>query len=267
MTSFRKPLGFPDPMARVRSSTYRNGTLMQSVNNTMGIGMSVIKPDESQGMLTPQEAAELFGPTEFKPDTVKIPFPDVSADGGAAAGNGGKDNDDHMILERPQVEQTQGEFRIERGFAGMDRAQIFQVVNPEKAKDGDHIVYTVNGVDRLGRFEIYRRYSEFHTLREIFVDRWPGLYIPPLPEKQSFGNLKAEFIEERRFLLNMFMRQMARCPYLCESDEFFIFVRPNSDNLQRELLLMPRLSPESHLIRIQAYYSFMGTIGDSQITA
>ena len=46
---------------------------MQSINNTMGVGLSVIRPDESQGMLTPEEAKELFGPTEMKPDIVKIP--------------------------------------------------------------------------------------------------------------------------------------------------------------------------------------------------
>ena len=65
----------------------------------------------------------------------------------------------------------------------MDRAQNFCVYNPEKHKSDDFISYTVIGVDRLGKFEIYRRYSDFWVLREIFIDRWPGLYIPPLPEK------------------------------------------------------------------------------------
>lgn len=88
----------------------------------------------------------------------------------------------------------------------MDRAQNFCVCNPEKHKKDDFISYTVLGVDRLGKFEIYRRYSDFWVLREIFVDRWPGLYIPPLPEKVTFGNKKNDFIEERSFLLNMFFR-------------------------------------------------------------
>ena len=161
--------------------------------------------------------------------------------------------------------QMQGEFKIERGFAGMDRAQMFSVCNPQKAKGADHIKYTVFGFDKLGKFEIFRRYSDFAVLREIFVERWPGLYIPPLPGKRKFGSTKVEFVEERCFLLNMFIRQLARCPYLAESDEFFIFVRPAQVNLQRELALLPRLAPESHLHRIQAYFSFIGGISDSQI--
>ena len=93
----------------------------------------------------------------------------------------------------------------------------------------------------MGRFEIFRRYSDFAVLREIFVDRWPGLYVPPLPPKQTLGKTKMEFIDERCFLLNMFIRQTARCPYLVESEEFYIFVRPTQVNLQRELTLLPRL--------------------------
>ena len=90
----------------------------------------------------------------------------------------------------------------------------------------DHIVYTVVGYDREGKFEIFRRYSDFHCLRELFVDRWAGLYVPPIPSKQTVGKMKNEFVSERCFLLNLFIRQVARCPYLVESEEFNIFVRP-----------------------------------------
>ena len=95
-----------------------------------------------------------------------------------------------------------------------------------------------------------RRYSDFYTLRELFIDRWPGLYIPPVPSKRKVGNTKAEFVNERCFLLNLFVRQVARCPYLIESQEFTIFVRPQSPNIKRELSYLPHLSPENQLSRI-----------------
>ena len=120
-------------------------------------------------------------------------------------------------------------------------------------------------MDRLGTFEIYRRYSDFAALRDLFVDRFPGMYVPPLPPKQTLGTNRIEFIEERCFLLNMFIRQTARCPYLVESEEFHIFVRPTQVNLQRELQLLPRLSPENLLIRIQQYFSFIGNIDQEAI--
>jgi hypothetical protein len=41
------------------------------------------------------------------------------------------------------------------------------------------------GVDSEGPFEIFRRYKEFYLLRNSFVERFPGLYIPPLPPKKT----------------------------------------------------------------------------------
>ena len=122
--------------------------------------------------------------------------------------------------------------------------------NPQKPKSADHVVYTVFGRDRQGKFEIYRRYSDFFTLRELFADRWPGLYIPPIPAKRTFKNTNVNFVNERCFLLNLFIRQVARCPYLVESDEFQIFVRPQSTNIKREMSYLARISPETLLTRI-----------------
>ena len=58
---------------------------------------------------------------------------------------------------------------------------------------------------------------------------------------------------------------MARCPYLVESEEFAIFVKPQSSNIKRELSYLARISPEQHLNRIQKYFSFMGSISDPAI--
>lgn len=47
----------------------------------------------------------------------------------------------------------------------------------------DYYQYTVFGLDRLGKFEVFRRYSDFAALRDLFADRFPGMYVPPLPPK------------------------------------------------------------------------------------
>ena len=143
-----------------------------------------------------------------------------------------------------------GEFKIERGFMTLDQVAIWSVINPKKSSKGDHIVYTVMGYDRQGKIEIERRFSEFEVLRQAFTERWPGLYVPPIPVKKALGNKNMEFITERCFLLNLFIKQAARCPYLLESEEFSIFIRPNYANMKREISLLPRLSPEDHLTRI-----------------
>jgi len=94
------------------------------------------------------------------------------------------------------------------------------VVNPRKSDKGDFIVYTIFGIDRTGKLEITRRYSDFEVLRQTFVDRWPGMYIPPIPHKKNFGHKDTQTVMERCFLLNLFIKQTARCPYLLESEEF-----------------------------------------------
>ena len=58
----------------------------------------------------------------------------------------------------------------------------FSVSNPVKISG--HIKYKVTGEDSEGLFEENRRFKEFFTFRNVLVQRWPGIYIPALPEKK-----------------------------------------------------------------------------------
>lgn len=129
------------------------------------------------------------------------------------------------------------------------------------------MVYTVIGLLKKEWFEVQRRYSDFAALRASLVDRFPGLYVPNVPSKKAIGNTKQAFVEERCFLLNMFIKQLCRCPYLIDSQEFAIFVKPQTASLQRELSLLPSDSPEALLNSIRAYFSFMGEITQPIIDA
>jgi hypothetical protein len=71
-------------------------------------------------------------------------------------------------------------------------------------------------------------------------------------------------VEERCHLLNMFIKQLVRCPYLLESEELKLFIRPHID-LEKALTLLPKLSADQILERISRYYSFMGEITESKL--
>ena len=58
----------------------------------------------------------------------------------------------------------------------------FSVANPVKISG--HIKYTVRGEDADGPFEEIRRFREFFALRNVLSQRWPGIYIPAIPEKK-----------------------------------------------------------------------------------
>jgi sorting nexin-1/2 len=66
-------------------------------------------------------------------------------------------------------------------------------------------------------------------LRNTLAQRWPGIYIPAIPEKKLVGNKDDEFVEERRSLLERFMKEVAKFDYLTHSKEFRIFARDKGD--------------------------------------
>jgi hypothetical protein len=46
-----------------------------------------------------------------------------------------------------------------------------------------HVEYRIKGFDSLGDIDITRRFKEFHLFREVLYQRYPGLFIPPIPPK------------------------------------------------------------------------------------
>ena len=66
------------------------------------------------------------------------------------------------------------------------RVKKYIVTNPVKING--HIKYTIAGEDMEGPFEEVRRYREFFSLRSVLAARWPGIYIPALPEKSIVVN-------------------------------------------------------------------------------
>jgi len=116
----------------------------------------------------------------------------------------------------------------------------FRVYYPIKVSG--HIKYTVSGVDSDGPFEETRRFSEFFALREALATRWPGVYIPAIPEKKMMGNKDDKFVEERRALLERFMKEIAKFDHLTQSKEFRVFAREKGE-IDKILSSMLRQTP------------------------
>ena len=62
------------------------------------------------------------------------------------------------------------------------RVVKFSVQNPVKI--GGHVKYTVTGLDDEGEFTEVRRFREFHAVGQVLRTRWPGCYVPSIPEKK-----------------------------------------------------------------------------------
>lgn len=116
----------------------------------------------------------------------------------------------------------------------------FCVSNPVKI---GHVTYTVTGEDKEGTFEGSRRYKDFFSLRQALVNRWPGVYVPPIPPKQSVGNKKDKFVAYRMHFLDLFMKKIGTLPHFLNSDEFQKFSKPSGD-ISATLNALGQISPQ-----------------------
>ena len=64
--------------------------------------------------------------------------------------------------------------------------------------------------------------------------------------------------------MNLFIKQVVRCPYLYESEEFKLFIRPPI-SLEKALTLLPKLNFEENLSRINRYFSIAGEVSETQV--
>jgi chemotaxis protein histidine kinase CheA len=96
-------------------------------------------------------------------------------------------------------------------------------------------------VDKQGPWEGVRRYNHFYCLYEALQKRWPGILIPKLPSKKAIGNKEVKFIYERKFYLERFLRKCAKYDFLVNSEEFRVFARPASGDVEKMLDRLPRI--------------------------
>lgn len=70
--------------------------------------------------------------------------------------------------------------------------------------------------------------------------------MPAIPEKQLFGDKETGFVEERRQLLERFLRECSKYDFIIESQEFRIFARQAGEVVD-VLEKMPKQSPSQIL--------------------
>jgi len=116
---------------------------------------------------------------------------------------------------------------------------VLRVEAPVLVKNtlGDFHQYPIKGVDSNGDIECERRISLFYELRVALVMKFPGLYIPPLPEKKLTGKKEELVLLERQHFLNLFCRECANLKYIAQSIELntFLTAEPKlcSEKLQK----------------------------------
>lgn len=127
----------------------------------------------------------------------------------------------------------------------------FNVCITETVKSG-HTAYKIQGSDKSGDFDIVRRFREFFALRNTLRRRWIGFYVPGIPPKKPIGNKDEITVNERWYLLNKFLQEVSTLPYLWESEEIAVFIRPKLD-IEKALGLMGKISSAGILERLEKH--------------
>ena len=89
----------------------------------------------------------------------------------------------------------------------------------------------IRAEDREGSVEVYRRFSEFYALREVLLQRWPGCFIPAVPDKKVIGKNDEMIKKNRERFLDSFVKKIASLPYLYYSQEFQVLLRSKEANV------------------------------------
>lgn len=87
-------------------------------------------------------------------------------------------------------------------------------------------MYHIVGRDCLGPVDILRRFKDFNIFREMLFSRYPGLCIPPIPQKKIQGKFDQSFVEERRYFLEQFLKAICDQSFLACCPEMQVFMRP-----------------------------------------
>lgn len=130
----------------------------------------------------------------------------------------------------------------------------------------------VKGIDNDGSFEGLRRYNDFFNLWATLLQRWPGIFIPPIPPKKKVGNKVERFLSERMLFLSRFLKTISKNYYLLNSEEFKIFswcpqneienrlknlTRPSADTILERLWITFNITEDPDPIRLNACWTEM----------
>ena len=82
-----------------------------------------------------------------------------------------------------------------------------------------------------GAHSVVRRYSDFTWLAQELSKEFPGVIVPPLPEKLTVGRFGEEFVDSRRRGLEKFLLRIASHTELSNSQYFIVFLQAAESGL------------------------------------
>ena len=110
---------------------------------------------------------------------------------------------------------------------------IYSVRDPRQQGEGMHayMTYKIIILTKERTAPIERRFSEFVWLHDQLCLEFPGLIIPPLPEKVVVGRFELKVIETRQRALELFLNRIEKHIELKTSCNMKAFMEPDTTGL------------------------------------
>lgn len=181
------------------------------------------KAEDTQDFVTTDQTNNANQQTEPGPP----PYESVMMSGYDGTGAGAKNADNSQ--QEPSTSRS--DFQIE-------------VRDPVKHGDGvsAHVSYKVTTKTKLPQYkkdhiEVIRRFKDFAWLWQRLQDTNRGIIVPPLPEKSAVQKFQmtADFIEQRRRALQVFINRVACHPSLKSSRDLQLFLETSEDEFAHEV--------------------------------
>ncbi|KAJ7281472.1 Vps5 C terminal like-domain-containing protein [Mycena rebaudengoi] len=118
---------------------------------------------------------------------------------------------------------------------GLEPVFVISVDDPQKVGDPirSFTMYTVHTrtaspLYKKSAFSVLRRYSDFLWLYETLSMNNPGVVVPPVPEKNTFGRFDDQFVRQRRFALEKCIHKIANHPVLGKDADLKLFLESDT---------------------------------------
>lgn len=122
-----------------------------------------------------------------------------------------------------------------------------------------YVVYHIIGSDKNGTIDVFRRFNEFYKMRVALVKRFPGCFIPSIPEK-SISLIDDEVANKRMRYLDDFLKRIVKLPHLYNSEEFQALLRSAEKDLSNTFEKWPNPTSTDIINKYKESFSFLSGV-------
>ena len=124
---------------------------------------------------------------------------------------------------------------------------------PEKVKQGRTIFFTFLIETQPTKYNVRRKEKDFLWLRETLRKQYPGVFIPPIKNKELTDSSSEEKITKRMKSCNYFLNEIKNNPLLLSSKVFYDFLTTNThDEFKLKKKAYDKIKPPQTLNKMRS---------------